>query len=129
MHQTINSQLVFGKIISEEFSEIMNELNYDFNQEGSLFFKIGTDTVLGITAPHEEHHNTQENILYEYSTDFQQQLATSYNETCEELSNQLKKLRENEKLSDDDYYLIKDEMQELKEENAHIFLFATHVHS
>ena len=125
-HSTINAQLIFGVIISEEFSEIIHELEYDFNGEDNIFIQVGEDTILGVGVPHEDIYNSQEHVLFRYPQDFSQKCTEDFYETLGEFEKEMKKAYTKEKLMKEDYDFLMSELQLIKQEIPQAYLFAVH---
>lgn len=125
-HSAINAQLIFGVIISEEFSEIIHELEYDFNGEDNIFFQVGEDTILGVGVPHEEIYNSQEHVLFEYSQEFPKECTDDFYETLGEFEKETKRAYSKEKLMKEDYDFLINELHEIKKEVPRAYLFAVH---
>lgn len=121
----LNSQLIFGVKISDEFSAIVEEYNlFSFNKAEDIFFKSGDYSILGVSPPHEEEHNTQHHILFAYEPNIESIAQKPFFETLQELKTMFEELYHKETISSSDYDILIEELKSLHNEKPQLFLFA-----
>lgn len=121
----LNSQLIFGVKISDDFSAIIEEYNlFSFNQAQDIFFKSGDYSILGVSPPHEEEHNTKHHILFAYEPNVESIAQQPFLETLQELKIMFEDLYHKEILSSSDYDILTEELRSLHNEKPQLFLFA-----
>lgn len=121
----LNSQLIFGVKISDEFSAIVEEYNlFSFNKAEDIFFKSGDYSILGVSPPHEEEHNTQHHILFAYEPNIESIAQKPFFETLQELKTMFESLYHKETISSSDYDILIEELKSLYNEKPQLFLFA-----
>lgn len=121
----LNSQLIFGVKISDEFSAIVEEYNlFSFNKAEDIFFKSGDYSILGVSPPHEEEHNTQHHILFAYEPNIESIAQKPFFETLQELKTMFEALYHKETISSSDYDILIEELKSLHNEKPQLFLFA-----
>ena len=121
----LNSQLIFGVKVSEEFFSIINEHNlFSFNHEDDILFHLGEESILGFSPPHEESYNTKHHILYSYSPQIETKSFKDFNETLIELKKEFYDFLNKQKIDTEEYHLLIDELNDLKKEIPQLFLFS-----
>ncbi len=122
---TLNSQLIFGVRISEEFAEIIKEYDlFSFNHDDDIFFTIGDNYILGIVPSHEDSINTKHHILMTFPPHIEQQCLSSFNDTLVELKSEFMEYLNQEAISSDDYNFLLSELKSLKSETPQLFLLS-----
>lgn len=121
----LNSQLIFGVKISDDFSAIIEEYDlFSFNHEDDIFFRIGDYSILGITPPHEEEYNTKHHILFAYEENIETVSKTPFKETLQELKTEFDSFYQQDILSLSDYQILLEELKALHTEKPQLFLFS-----
>lgn len=121
----LNSQLIFGMKISDNFSAIIEDYDlFSFNHEDDIFFKIGDCSILGITPPHEEEYNTKHHILFSYDENIETICQKPFKETLQELKSEFDNFYKKDMISLSDYQTLLEELKSLHTENPQFFLFS-----
>lgn len=122
---TLNSQLIFGVRISEEFFSIIQEYDlFSFNHDDDIFFTLGENYILGIVPSHEDSINTKHHILMTFPPHIEQECINSFNETLQELKIEFLEYLNQEAISLDDYNFLLSELKSLKSETPQLFLLS-----
>lgn len=122
---TLNSQLIFGVRISEEFAYIVKEYDlFSFNHDDDIFFTIGDNYILGIVPSHEDSMNTKHHILMTFPPHVEAECLSAFNETLSELKTEFLEYLSQEAISSDDYNFLVSEIKSLKSETPQLFLLS-----